>query len=118
MVSALFTDTIVIVRAGTTTDRYRNTVRDWDAATRASVTGVSVQPTTETETADGSRDTTATTWILRTPIDSGDLDLHPLDRVEYSGLVLEVDGDVKRYPGLLAPGVSCVQATLRAVVDQ
>lgn len=114
----LFTDTVVIVRPATTTDRYGNTVLDWDAATRTSVPGVSVQPDTQAEADDGTRDTTQSTWWLRTPIDAGDLDIAPTDRVEHAGLTLEVDGDPRRYPGLLAEGVSCVHVHLRQVVDR
>lgn len=117
MVDALFTDTVVRLRPGSTTDRYNNAIEDWDAASSLVISGVSVQPATQVETADGTRDTVNTSWVLRNPIDAGDLDITTTDRITYAGMTLEVDGEVLRWPGLLEPGVSCVQVQLRRRVD-
>lgn len=118
MVSALFTDTVVIVRPATATDRYGNTVADPDSTdTRTTLEGVSVQPDRQVETDDGTRISTDTRWVLRNPIDAGDLDITATDQIEYAGMTLDVDGDILRFPGLLEQGVSCVQVWLRRRVD-
>lgn len=119
MVLTLFADTIVRLRPGSATDAYGNPVRDWTAASSATLTGVAVQPATgRAETADGIRDTAVSRWLLFTPIGSGDLDLLATDRVVYDGMTLEVDGEVSRWPDPLTGGVSKVEATLRRAVDQ
>lgn len=114
--SLLFTDTIVIVRAATMTDRYGDDVPDWDNATRTTVSGVSVQPLRSDEVSDGVRDSTNTTWTGRTPMDGGDLDILPADRVEYASRTLQVLGEPRRWPSLLTDTVSKVEWTMREVV--
>jgi hypothetical protein len=47
--------TITVVRAGHTTDRYHNTSADWDTAGRTTVMGVSVQPESQQETSEPGR---------------------------------------------------------------
>ena len=115
----LFGDTIVIVRPGAGESPYGGARADWATATETTVTGVSVQPDTQTESDDGTRQTTTSTWILRTPMGGGDLDLRPTDRVRHAGQVLEVDGDIARWPDPSQPGqVSKVEARLRKAADQ
>lgn len=93
----MFTDTIVILRAPVTEDRYGNTVRDWSNATRTEVDGVSVQPRSATEsTATEAREMVTTGWRIYTR--SGDLDVEPTDRIEHAGRTLEVIGEVARWP--------------------
>lgn len=117
MSTMLFTDTIVIVRAGTDAGRYGDSRPDWTTATRTTVDGVSVQPTAgNTETADGTRDSTTTTWVGFTAMDSGDLDITATDRVEYAGLTLEVYGVPRRWPNPFTGGVSKVEWSMREVL--
>lgn len=115
--SALHTQSVVIVRPGTTADRYNNTQPDWGAgATRTPVAGVNVQPASApAQSAEhiDDRQTTVTGWRLYT--DRGvDLDLRETDRVEYDGMTLEVDGKVGRWVGP-GGGVHHVEAELREV---
>lgn len=115
----LFGDTIVIIRPAAGESPYGGARPDWANATETTVTGVSVQPDTQAEADDGTRQTTTSTWILRTPIGGGDLDLRPTDRVRHGGRVLEVDGDIARWPHPFQPGqVSKVEARLRKAVDR
>lgn len=117
MTELLFTDSIVIVRAGSTTGRYGDTVPDWSTATRTTIDGVNVQPTSQNaETTDGTRDSTTTTWVGFTAMDSGDLDITATDRIEYAGLTLEVYGTPRRWPNPLTGGVSKVEWTMREVL--
>ncbi|MBZ4319534.1 phage head completion protein [Streptomyces huiliensis] len=89
-----YAQTVVVVRAPLVTDPYGNAVRDWSAATRATVRRVSVQPDVSTE-ATGDRHVVTTGLRLITRR-GADIDLTSADRVEYGGRVLEVDGDVAR----------------------
>ncbi len=95
--SALYADSVTRVRADYVTDKYGNpsTTRDWQNATRTTVSGVSVQPDASSEDT-GDRGTVVTGWRLFTP-KGHDLDVLPTDRVEYEGMTLEVDGEIARY---------------------
>lgn len=95
--SALFADTVALVRAPLVVDKYGNVTsqRDWAHATRTVYSGVSVQPDVSSEDT-GDRFTVITGWQLRTP-KGRDFPALPSDRVEYDGMTLEVDGEVGRY---------------------
>lgn len=95
--SALFADTVTLVRAPLVVDKYGNptTQRDWGKATRTTYASVSVQPDVSTEDT-GDRSTVITGWQLRTP-KGRDFPALATDRVEYDGMTLEVDGEVGRY---------------------
>lgn len=116
MTGALHTQSVVRVRAPLAADRYGNRVRDWAAAVRATLAAVNMQPAGSppagTEDVED-RQTTVAGWSLYS--DRGtDLDLEATDRIEYAGLVLEVDGEVARWP---APGggLHHVEARLKAI---
>jgi hypothetical protein len=115
--SMLFTQLVVVVRAGELVDRYGNTKPDWGAgATRTPVSGVNVQPAASPSSTDehvDDRQTTVTKWRLYTPRRM-DLDLRETDRVEFDGMSLEVDGKVGRWTG---PGGSVhhIEATLKEI---
>lgn len=104
------------LRAPVVADKYRNHVRDWPAATRLHVAGVSIQPAGRSETHDaGNRDTATSGWTLRTP-PGRDLDLLATDRVELAdGTVCEVLGDVARHPDPFGRGIHHVEAALQRV---
>ncbi|MBZ6258863.1 hypothetical protein KVH22_25440 [Streptomyces olivaceus] len=115
--SLMFEQTIVRVRAPLVEDRYRNRKRDWDAASRTPVDGVNMQPAgvpvrSQEDTQD--RQTTVTAWNLQTP-EGVDLDLLETDRIEYDGMILEVDGKVGRWPDPFTGGVHHVEARLKEV---
>jgi hypothetical protein len=82
------TDTLVVVHAGTVLDPYNNVTRDWAGATRTTVRGV-VQGESSLEATDG-RDQTVTTYRCFLPAGTA---VTAQDRLEWNGLVLEVDGD-------------------------
>lgn len=96
--SALYEQSVVIVRAGTTTDRYGNTKQDWGAtATRIPVDQVNVQPSGGSKEDTDDKQITVTGWLLISA--PGTMpDLRETDRVEFDGLVLEVTGKVGRWP--------------------
>jgi len=110
----LYADTVVRVRAPLGDDGYGNPTsqRDWSRATRTVISGVSFQPDTSTETADGTRDTVITGYRLITP-KGRDIDLLATDRIEVDGMTLEVDGAVGRYK--VGGRVHHVEARLREV---
>ncbi|MFC7450548.1 hypothetical protein [Rhodococcus daqingensis] len=99
----MFSDTIVILRAPTITDRYNSTVADWANAAEIEVPFlVSVQPAGSTE--GGARPVTVTTnWRIFTPAGT-DLDLQSTDRVKWAGRDLEVVGEIARWPHPIIPG--------------
>ena len=110
----LYLQDIVIVRAGTTTDRYGNEQPDWGAgATRIPVSRVNVQPSGGSTEDTDDKQIAVTGWRLFTPRGM-DLDLRETDRVEAWGTTMQVTGKVARWP---APGggVHHVEADLREV---
>lgn len=110
--SILATETITVLRAPLTGNRYGGQIRDWTAPARTEVVGVSIQPANTTEDV-RDREQLVNTWSLFTPRGI-DLDLLATDRVEWNGRILQVVGDPNRWP---APGggVHHVEATLKEV---
>ncbi|MGW6920846.1 hypothetical protein ACWGA9_06115 [Streptomyces sp. NPDC054950] len=95
--SALYADSVVLVRAPLKTDKYGNasTERDWTNAVRTPYSRLSVQPDSSSE-ATGDRPAVITGWRLLT--EKGvDFPALPTDRVEYDGMTLAVDGMVGRF---------------------
>lgn len=88
------TDTVVLVHAGVVADPYNKLVRDWANATRTTLRAA-VQPLSSTEVTDG-RDQTISTY--RCFLDPGTAVIAQ-DRLEWNGLVLEVDGDPAPWKG-------------------
>lgn len=94
----MFHQKIVRVRAGTKTDRGGNSVQDWSpgAVSRLAVSQVSVQPATQAEQTDPTRTAVITGWqVISAP--GVDADIRSDDRIEWSGMTLEVVGEVGRY---------------------
>lgn len=111
----MYHDTVVIVRAGTATDRYGNQVSDWATATRTTADQVAVLPTSQAEDAAGNRTTITTGWRLYSRPGTAP-DLRATDRVEWRELSLEVIGEVARWPHPLRRGaVHHIEAELRRV---
>lgn len=109
--SRLYADTVTLVRAALTTDKYGSVTPDWLNATRTEYSGVSVQPDSSTESV-GDRSDVITGWRLTTS-KGRDFPALPSDRVEFDGMTLEVDGEVGRY--LVGGQIHHVQARLRRV---
>lgn len=109
----LYEQSIVIVRAGQSTDAYGNTRQDWTSATRTPVVGVNVQPQGADIEDTDDRQITVTGWRLYTPRGM-DLDLLATDRIEAWGTTMQVIGKVARWPAP-AGGVHHVEATLQEV---
>lgn len=95
--SALYGETVTLVRAPLKVDKYGNTTSEWDwaAATRTEYRGLMVQPDSSNE-ATGDRPSVITGWRLITP-KGRDFPSLPTDRVEWEGLTLAVDGEVGRF---------------------
>lgn len=86
--------TITVVRAGSKPADYGNgTQADWDSATSTTVDGCSVQPAPSDEfTID--RDAITTRWVAFIP---WGVDIGAADRVQWSGDIYDIDGDVQRW---------------------
>ncbi|WP_461296333.1 head-tail adaptor protein [Streptomyces harbinensis] len=93
----LYGQSVTVLRAPLIEDRYGNPVRDWTSATRTPVHGVAVQPSGTSED-QGQRSTVVSRWHLITR-PGRDIDLEPADRIEYAGRTLEIEGEVRRFPG-------------------
>lgn len=92
----MFFDEIVRVRAGTKTDRGGNTVEDWSAASRLTVTDVNVQPNTQNETTDPTRTAVVTEWRVQSAPGTAP-DITAVDRIEWDGMTCEVEGEVAHW---------------------
>lgn len=83
-------ETITVLRHGSTTDRYENTVPDWTDPTRIPIKGCAVAPRSTSEDNAG-RQAVIVGLIVYTP---AGVDIRPTDRVEVRGVVHEVDGEI------------------------
>jgi hypothetical protein len=95
----IFLQTVRRVRAGTRTDRGGNTLPDWSpgAVSRLVVPWVSVQPNTQAEDTDPTRTAAVTAWrVLSAPGTAPDVRAD--DRIEWNGLIFEVEGEVAAWP--------------------
>lgn len=101
-----FDQDVVRVRAGTKTDRGGNAVPDWSPAAvdRLTVVNLSVQPATQTETITPERTAVVTGWRVQSGPGT-DPDVRAVDRIEWNGLTLEVDGEIERWTDPLDGGV-------------
>lgn len=92
-----FFDSVVRVRAGTKVDRGGNTVTDWASATRATIDQLNIQPASQTESTDPTRTAVVTGWRLQSAPGTAP-DIRAVDRIEWRGMTLEVDGEVAEWP--------------------
>lgn len=108
----IWTQSVVRVRAGTRTDRAGNTVKDWTTATRTTIGQLSVQPNQQSERAEPDRVSVVTGWrVLSAP--GTNPDVRSDDRVEYDGLLCEVQGEVGRWPDPFTGAVHHVEWQMR-----
>lgn len=103
----LLTQAVTIVHAGSTTDRYGNTVPDWDAATRTTVMAW-VQQTTGSEVTE-QRNAQIGDWLMICDPAA----VTGADRVEWAGLVFEVLGPPAPVP--TPQGIHHTEVRLRTV---
>ncbi|QQM15105.1 head-to-tail stopper [Gordonia phage Banquo] len=113
-----YTTKIAIVKPAKVVDRYNSERFEYDPDKGATVVDVvplvSVQPASQTESADF-RTMVTTGWRLIGP-PGVDLPLSPVDRVRFAGREVMVDGEVARWPHPVKPGgVHHVEAMLSEV---
>ncbi|MBD9703375.1 hypothetical protein IHE56_15055 [Streptomyces sp. ID01-12c] len=94
-----FFDSVVRVRAGTRTDRGGNTVKDWSpgAVSRLTIGQLNIQPTSQTEQTDATRTAVVTGWRVQSEEGTAP-DITAADRIEWNGMLLEVQGEVAPWP--------------------
>ncbi|MCX4801783.1 hypothetical protein OG594_08980 [Streptomyces sp. NBC_01214] len=102
----MFNQTAVRVRAGTRLDRGGNTIPDWSpgAVTELTVTGLNIQPNSQSERADEERTAVVTGYRVQSAEGTAP-DITAADRIEYAGLVYEVEGEVGVWPELFSDTV-------------
>lgn len=110
-----FTHTITRVRAAQVTDRYGNLVTDWSAAERVAISGVVVQPVSQTETVTETTRQVVTTGYRVYTEPGSDVDVRATDRIEWSGEVWEVLGEVARWPNPVTGDVHHVEFDMQRV---
>jgi head-tail adaptor len=87
--------TVTVLRAAETTDRYGNPMSDWSSPNTHDISGCVLQPLAGEETLSLDADSVLSRWSLDTPADA---DLTATDRVSYAGEVYEVDGQIGDWP--------------------
>src|SRR5688572_27432892 len=102
----MFNQSAVRVRAGERTDRGGNTVKDWSpsAVDRLTVTRLNIQPNTQEETADATRNQVITGYRVQSAEGTAP-DIQATDRIEWGAETFEVQGEVAHWPQLFADGV-------------
>lgn len=99
----MFNQTAVRIRAGSRVDRGGNTVRDWSPAAvdRLTVTGLNIQPNSQSELVDEQRTAVITGYRVQSAEGTAP-DITAADRIEWRGLLYEVEGDVGVWPELFS----------------
>ncbi|MFJ4322251.1 hypothetical protein ACIP3A_03895 [Streptomyces tricolor] len=108
-----FFDQVVRVRAGTRTDRGGNTVADWSpgAVSRLHVARLNIQPTSQDELSEAARNAVKTGWRVQSE-EGTRPDITAVDRIEWRGLMYEVDGEVAEWPDPLTGVVHHIEFTM------
>jgi hypothetical protein len=106
----MFNQSAVRVRAGEKTDRGGNKVPDWSpgAVNRLTVTGLNIQPNSQSEDADEQRDAVITGYRVQSA-EGTSPDIKATDRIEWRGHLYEVDGEVAVWPELFTDGVHHIE---------
>lgn len=113
-----FDQAAVRVRAGRKSDRGNpdGTVLDWssNAVDRADLPPLNIQPSIQSETTEAGRTPVLTGW--RVQADHGvDLDVTAADRIEWDGLLYEVDGEIARWPDPVGEDLDHVEFNIKRV---
>ncbi|WP_354596076.1 hypothetical protein R1Y80_00740 [Streptomyces sp. JL1001] len=103
---------VVRIRAGRKPDRGNPDIGipDWSpgAVDRAELPPLNIQPRVQTESVEEDRSPVVTGW--RVQADHGvDLDVTAQDRIEWDGLLLEVEGEIGRWPDPVEGGLDHVE---------
>lgn len=88
------TETVVRLRATTTTDAHNNPVRSWSSPSSLTIDGCSVQPAEGDEYLLG-REQITSRWKWFGPSDA---DVLSTDRLRHASVDYEVDGSVQLWP--------------------
>jgi hypothetical protein len=99
----MFNQSAVRIRAGTRLDRGGNTVPDWSpgAVSSLTVTGLNIQPASQSESADEQRTVAVTGYKVQSAAGTAP-DITAADRIQWGGLLYEVDGEVGEWPQLFS----------------
>ena len=112
----MFNQSAVRVRAGRKPDRGNpdSTLPDWSptAVDRLTVTGLNIQPSIQTETVDEQRNQVVTGWHVQSA-EGTNPDIRAVDRIEWDGMTLEVDGEVARWPELFTDAVHHIEFEMK-----
>lgn len=90
-----FDQQLVRVRPGKKTDRGGNQIDDWSdaAVTLLTLTGMNIQPASQTETPTAERTALVTAWHVQSAPGPYP-DVQATDRIRWNGMVLEVIGEI------------------------
>ncbi|MBT2477645.1 hypothetical protein [Streptomyces sp. ISL-94] len=99
----MFNQSAVRIRAGTRPDRGGNSIPDWSsgAASSLTVTGLNIQPASQTESVDEQRTAAVTGYKVQSAPGTAP-DIRAADRIQWGGLLYEVDGEVGVWPQLFS----------------
>jgi hypothetical protein len=113
MIPSFWRDTITRVRAPLVTDEYGtlSTERDWAHGVETAIANCSVQPVTSKEY-DAGREAVTIRWRIFAPAGT---DLLASDRVRFSSVLYELDGDGQAWPSATG-GIDHVEALMKRVV--
>ncbi|WP_432137651.1 hypothetical protein [Streptomyces sp. bgisy154] len=110
----MFNQSAVRVRAGVKTDRGGNDMPDWSSAavSRLTVTGLNIQPNSQTETVNEQRDAVITGYRVQSA--EGIVpDIRATDRIEWNGQTFEVDGEVATWPDLFTDAAHHIEFAMK-----
>ncbi|MBO0881976.1 MAG: hypothetical protein J2P17_16875 [Mycobacterium sp.] len=112
----MFLQTVVVSRAGSTTNQAGSVVPDWKNPVNVTYSNVCVQPlpvgARETETIGTGTDQVVTRWrMFSAP--GNDMDVLNTDRVLYNGMTLVVDGEVNRWHDPYTGAVHHIEVVLK-----
>lgn len=105
------------IRAGQRTSRGGDTVKDWSATAVSllDVDRLSIQPSSQSEFVDGTRDVVVTGWRAYSAPGT-DPDIQFGDRFRFDGITCDVVGEVARWPNPVTGGVHHIEFSLQRTV--
>ena len=109
-----YPETIVRLRATTTTDRYGSAERSWASATETTITGVQVQPFDSIEPDEVGRTRVVTRHRVLSRVGVA-LDLLPTDRIRWAGVDWQIVGEVAQHKRPSTGAAHHTEAVIRRV---